>query len=516
MNIEEKIKIILNHFEVGDYKFVLGETIKLSKQNPDNSFLKNLLGSVYLNLNEIENAIHNFKLSIKLLPNNIAAINNLANALKRNLEYTESEQWYLKALKLEPNYFNALMNYGNLKMNTNKVDAAINLYNKAIKLNPKNHLIYFNLATAYQAIGNFSEAEGNIRECLKINPNFSPADKLLSNYITYNNESDHFLELKNKIANTEISPKNKTYLHFSIAKAYMDIDNFKESFHHIEQGNSLKSTSLNYNVNLDIDLINKIKFAFKGFNFNKKLTTCSDKKIIFVVGMPRSGTSLIEQIISSHSSVFAAGEVPFLKKSIFDNLKNNNNDFKLLLSNHSSLQNIVTDFESKLAVFKNKNEHILDKSLLNFFWIGFIKILFPNSKIIHVKRTAKDCCFSCYKHLFDNGLQFTYSQENLGHYYNAYSELMDFWNNELDNFIFNINYEDLVEHPKNNVRKILNFCELEFEESCFEHHTNKSPIRTMSAHQARNKIYKSSINSCKNFAIYLETLFNILDKKKAP
>ena len=100
--------------------------------------------------------------------------------------------------------------------------------------------------------------------------------------------------------------------------------------------------------------------------------------------------------------------------------------------------------------------------------------------------------------------------------YNKYYEDSLFGNNELDNFIFNINYEDLVEHPKNNVRKILNFCELEFEESCFEHHTNKSPIRTMSAHQARNKIYKSSINSCKNFEIYLETLFNILDKKKAP
>ena len=516
MNIEKKIKIILNHFEIGDYKFVLNETIKLSRQNPDNSFLKNLLGSVYLKLNDIKNAIHNFKLSIKLLPSNIAPINNLANALKRNLEYAESEQWYLRALKLDPNYFNALMNYGNLKMSTNKVNEAINLFNKAIKLNPKYHLIYFNLATAYQAIGNFSEAENNIRECLKINPTFSPADKLLSNYITYNNNNNHFLELKNKIANTEISQKNKIYLHFSIAKAYADINNFKESFYHIEQGNFLKNTSLNYNVSLDIDLINQIKSAFKGFNFDKKLTTYSNKKIIFVVGMPRSGTSLVEQIISSHSSVFAAGEVPFLKKGVFDNLKTNNNDLKLLLSNHSSLQNIVTDFESKLAVFKNKNELILDKSLLNFFWIGFIKILFPNSKIIHVKRSSRDCCFSCYKHLFDNGLHFTYNQENLGHYYNAYSELMDFWNNELNDFIFNINYEDLVEDPKYNIKEILNFCGLEFEDSCFEHHANKSPIRTMSAHQARNKIYKSSVNSYKNFETYLETLFNILDKKKAP
>jgi len=515
MNIEEKIKIILNHFKVGNYKLVLDETIKLSRQNPDNSFLKNLLGSTYLNLNETEKAIQNFKLSVKLLPNNVAAINNLANALKKKFEYKDSEQYYLKALKLEPNYFNAIMNYGNLKMNINKVNEAINLYEKAVKLNCKNDLIYFNLATAYQSIGNFSEAENNARKCLKINPYFSPADKLLSNYIKYDDKNDHLMELEKKISNTNISKNNKTYLHFAIAKAYADFNDFKKSFQHIEHGNLLKNTSLNYNINLDVDLINKIKSAFKGFNFDKKQSISSNKKLVFIIGMPRSGTSLVEQIVSSHSLVFAAGEIPFLRKSIFDVLKNSNDDLNLLLSDHLSLQNIVTDFETKLSIFKDKTEFIIDKSLLNFLWVGFIKILFPNSKIIHVKRNPKDCCFSCYKHLFENGLQFTYSQENLGHYFNAYSELMNFWNNELNNFIFNINYEDLVEDPKDNIKKILNFCGLEFEESCFEHHTNKSPIRTMSAHQARNKIYKSSVNSYKNFETYLETLFNILDKKKA-
>ena len=515
MNIEEKIKIILNHFKVRNYDFVLSKTIELSKLNPNNSFLKNLLGSTYLNLNETKKAIENFKLSIKLQPDNTAAINNLANAFKANFEYSESEYWYLRALDLQPDYFNALMNYGNLKMSINKVNEAINLYNKAIKLNSKNHLIFFNLATAHQSIGNFPEAENNTKKCLDINPNFSPAEKLLSNYIVYNDKDNHFIELENKINNKEVSVNSKIYLHFTLAKAYADIKNFTKSFHHIELGNFLKNSTLNYDINLDIDLINEIKSTFKGFNFKKKKLIASNKKLIFIVGMPRSGTSLVEQIISSHSLVFAAGEIPFLRKSIFDILKNNNNDLKLLLSNHSDLQKIATDFCQKLSIFQNKDQFIIDKSLLNFLWIGFIKILFPNSKIIHIKRNPKDSCFSSYKHLFENGLQFTYNQENLGYYYNAYSDLMNFWNSELNSFILNINYEDLVDQPKNNIEKILDFCELNHEVNCFEHHTNKSPIKTMSALQARSKIYKSSINSYKNYELFLKTLFNILHKKKA-
>ncbi len=515
MNIEEKIKIILNHFKFGNFELALSKTIELSNQNPNNSFLKNLLGSTYLNLNKNIKAIENFKLSIKLQPDNTAAINNLANAFKANLEYSKSEYWYLRALDLQPNYFNALMNYGNLKMSINQVNDAINLYNKAIKNNTKNYLIFFNLATANQSIGNFSEAENNVKKCLDINPNFAPAEKLLSNYIVYNEKDKYFIELENKINNKELSENNKIYLHFILAKAYADVKNFKKSFEHIELGNFFKNSSLNYNVNLDIDLINQIKSAFKSFDYDKNQITNSNRKIIFIIGMPRSGTSLVEQIISSHSSVFGAGEVPFLRKSIFDILQSNNRDLKLLLSNHSDLQKIVTDFYEKLSIFKNKDQFLIDKSLLNFLWIGFIRILFPNSKIIHVKRNPKDCCFSIYKNLFENGLQFTYNQENLGHYYNAYFDLMNFWHNELDNFIFDIKYEDLVEQPKSNIEKILNFCDLNYEANCFEHHTNKSPIKTMSALQARKKIYNSSIDSYKDYEIFLNKLFNILDKKKA-
>ena len=515
MNIENKIKIILNNFKARNYKLVIEETIRLSRFNPENSFLKNLLGSAYLNINEIEKAIESFKFSIKLFPNNVAAINNLANAYKKIFKYKDSKQNYLKALELQPDYFNAIMNFGNLNMLINNVNKAIKLYDRAAVLNPKNHLIYFNLATAHQSVGNFLDAKINAEKCLKINPHFSPADKLLSNYLIYDKKNEHFLDLKNKIKDNEITQENKTYLHFAIAKAYEDIGSFKESFEHIKKGNFSKNTTLDYNIDIDIGLINQIKSSFKGFDYKKNYLKDSDKKIIFVVGMPRSGTSLIEQIISSHSLVFAAGEIPFLRKSIFDNLKKNQEKLSSVLSKYSNFESIANNFEEMLAIFPSGEKNILDKSLLNFLWIGFIKILYPKSKIIHVKRGPKDCCFSCYKNLFENGLQFTYDQTNLGNYYNAYSDLMNFWNKELNNFILDINYEELVEQPEDNIKKLLNFCELEYEQNCFEHQNNKSPIRTMSAVQARTKIYKSSINLYKNYETFLEELFNILDKKKA-
>ena len=162
----------------------------------------------------------------------------------------------------------------------------------------------------------------------------------------------------------------------------------------------------------------------------------------------------------------------------------------------------------KLAKLKNNNQLILDKSPLNFLWIGFIKIMFPNSKVIHTVRESKDTCFSCYKNLFANSLNFTYQKKELALFYNSYIDLMSFWNKKLDNFVHNINYEDLINDPKTNITKTLKFCDLDFEESCLKFYENKSPIKTMSAAQARQKIYKTSIKSYKK---YEEKLFDLFD-----
>jgi len=245
--------------------------------------------------------------------------------------------------------------------------------------------------------------------------------------------------------------------------------------------------------------------VFKNIDYSKVQLSNNNKKIIFVVGMPRSGTSLVEQILSSHSKVYGAGELPFLKQTILDKF---NKEF-FMHDSFSNLNEISKNYIDNISFLSGTSEYILDKNPLNFIWIGFIKLLFPNAKIIHIKRNSKDTCFSCFKELFEN-LHFTHDQNDLSTFYNSYIDLMSFWNSSLKNYIHTVNYEDLVDSTKSNVIQMLKFCELDFEENCLNFKENKSAVRTISISQVRNPIYKSSVGSYKYYEGNLKILFDSL------
>ena len=293
-----------------------------------------------------------------------------------------------------------------------------------------------------------------------------------------------------------------------MAKAYFDNRQFTEFFNQMELGNKLKRESINYDAKRDLNLFNNIKLLFTNANIKNLENVKNTKKLIFVLGMPRSGTSLVEQIISSHSKVFGAGELPFLLNSFLKKLHslegNNQNNF------FSDFEEISENYNTQTSILNSSDQITLDKSPLNFLLIGFIRILFPQSKVIHVKRGSKDTCFSCYKNLFDHGLNFTYNKKELAFFYNSYDDLMQFWNKKLGNFIYTINYENLVNDSKSEIKKVLNFCNLEFEEKCLNFYKNKSPIKTLSALQVRKEIYQDSIKSYKLFDSDLSDIFDNL------
>ena len=507
--IEAEIKKILNYFSTANYKRVINETIKLSIKNPHNSYLKNLLGFAYLENKDLNNAEKNFLISIQLNKNNIAAINNLGNTYKYLHRYDDAETLYKRALTLNPNYINALNNYGNLKFNSNLPDEAITLYKKSLSAEPNNFIALYNLALIYQSIGKFNETKKYAHKVLEIEPNFTRADKILSTYIKYTGGNEHLLKMQKQISNNNISKDQLIYLHFALAKALDDAGNFNESISHLKNGNYLKANLLNYNINQDINLFDYIKSAFKNLDFDSIELKNNFSKLIFVVGMPRSGTSLVEQILSSHEKVHGAGELSFLGSDIESHLKDASNNLEPLLKNSSTLSSIAESYLKKISSINN-NKILLDKSLLNFLWIGFIRIMFPLAKIIHVKRSAKDTCLSCYKTLFDSGLYFTYNELHLSNYYNHYSSLMDFWEQLLGKHFYTVNYEALIKDPNINISNMLDFLELDFDEKCLNFHENKSPVKTMSASQVRQKIYSSSIKSYEKYEDKIPDLFKNL------
>ncbi len=512
-DISIQIQILLNHFNAKNFIEVINKGKILLKKNPEYVILYNLIGSAYQNSGAHSEARGFFEKGLKLDHNNIAIMNNLAMTYKNLLQFELAENLYLKIININKKYLNAFINLGNLKRDVNQFEEAIKLYEKALMINNNNPIVYYSLALAHQGIGNFEKAINYSSKTLEINPNFTRADHLISQSKKYHENDSHYISLKKKI--NEINPESfeMVDIYFSLSKAEEDLKNIKAAAEYMMLGNKLKKSLSKYNVTSDINLIKNIKKQFDNFDTNINSSNIEDK-IIFILGMPRSGTSLVEQIISSHSNVFGCGELPILSKIIKDNFISEEKEIINLLekinNNPLLLDKLKKEYLSFIKNFRIQEEYITDKAPLNFRWIGFIKLIFPKAKIIHCYRDPKNNCLSIFKNLFEGGLYFSYDQDDLVRYYNQYSDLMNFWKSKYKNSILDIKYENLVSDNINEVRKILEFCDLNFDQKCLSFYENKTPIKTMSTAQARQPIYKTSVNSFEKYSKYLRTLDKLM------
>ena len=236
--------------------------------------------------------------------------------------------------------------------------------------------------------------------------------------------------------------------------------------------------------------------------------------MIFICGMPRSGSTLTEQIISAHKDVYATGENNYLSKSVFKNYcKNIILDTYELLNDLNLEKNYVAkEYFNNLDSKKNYYKIFTDKTYQNFLWIGFIKIFFPKSVVINCNRNPKDVCLSIFKNTFkDIGMNWAYDQKDIATYYNIYSEIINFWERKIPNFIINLNYDLLISNPEKEIKNLIKNCGLDWDDNCLSHHKNKNVIKTTSSVQARKKIYTSSKNSYLNYEKYFSEMFDALN-----
>ena len=514
--LELKIVKLVNHYNANNYGYVIRECNLLLKKIPNNIFIYNLLGNCYQNLKELERAKKIFFYILNIDKTNIAAMNNLANTLKSLKEFNEAEKYFKKILTINPKYIHALVNYGTLNFELNRYDRAIDLYDQALEIDKNNVLLNYNYALSHQSLGNFEKAKKHFKEVLKINPKITSADKLISRMIKYKKDSNHLIEMEKKAEDKSLSDFEKTNLFFALGKAYEDLLDYQKSFSYLEKGNNIKKKITKYNFELDNKLFRDLKDFFQNYDFaNINKLKNNNKNIIFILGMPRSGTSLVEQIISSHSKVYGSGELDFLETLVSKNFyKKNIFDAKILETEDSQniVDNISAEYYKLIETLNPKETFITDKAPLNFLWIGFIKIFFPNAKVVHCVRNPKDNCLSLYKNIFDQNLNWSYNQSDLAQYYLNYFELMNFWNKKFPNFIHNINYETLIANPKEEIENLIKFCGLNWEDNCLKYYNNKKPIKTVSSAQARQQLYATSIASNKNYESYLSDLFSRLEK----
>ena len=402
MDIKTKVSQLQNHLQAENFKFVVDESNKLIKKYPYNPFFYNLCGLALQKINNVQSAIKYFNKAIDLDKNNIAAINNLANAYKAMSKLDIAETLYLKALKINPKYIHALTNYGNLKQHIGKFEDSIKLYIKALKINPNQINILFSLASAYQETGDFKKSKEIANKILTTEPANASVHKLLSSIINYKDEKDHLVSMENLIKDKNLKKEQSIDLYFALGKAYEDVENYEKSYEYLEKGNKLKKTKINYQIDNQVKLFNSITKVFEDIDIKSLKKTSSNKFIIFICGMPRSGTTLVEQIIAAHPEVSGAGELIYLQNSIEQYFVE---DYKLnkqkIIDAASSNNNILEKQYYELLSYHQFTSNIItDKAPQNFRWLGFIKIFFPNSKIIHCNRNAKDNCLSLFKNNF--------------------------------------------------------------------------------------------------------------------
>ena len=421
----------------------------------------------------------------------------------------EAEKLYTK----DKDNLRFMIAYAVTLQQTNKQEEALELYNKILNIDKKNPEILVSKGHLQKTFGDLKGSIDSYKKSYKIDQYYGDAYWSLANLKTYQFNDEEIMQLEKMTQDEFINDNEKIYMSFALGKAFEDRGEYDKSFTNYQNGNSLKKEFTKFDLKLfDEECKNQKEVCTRDLFDSKANWGLETKEPIFVLGLPRVGSTLIEQILASHSMVEATHELPNIlalshKLNLRKVQEKTSRYPEILLSlSAPQLKMIGEQYIKDAEIFRTNKPFFIDKMPNNFRHIGLIKLILPNAKIIDIRRNSMSACFSCYKQLFAEGQEFTYDFGDLAGYYNNYVELMEHWNQVLPNQILSIKYEDLVNDFENSVNKILNYCNLDFEDECLSFYKNKRSVRTPSSEQVRQPIYKKGLDYWKNYDVYLGDL----------
>jgi len=444
---------------------------------------------------------------------------NLAAICARSERRKEAESLWKQTLAISPRFLEAQMQLANSLQQTGKLEQAINLYKRTISDHSQLVEPKYLMGNILKSMGKFSEARDLYEQVMALQPNYSQAHFSYSGVHKYRDESDphigFMLELLDK---HKLTVENRLQLSFALAKAFEDVGDYAKAFKFLKTGNDLRSREFDYHIENDRALIRSIIQTFSREAMSQ-VTIDSQKsnKPIFIVGMPRSGTSLVEKIIASHSEVHGAGELDyiftlgtrlFLKKSLHYQFG------PLAMYPSQAFEQFGKTYLEKIDLLDSQCRRVTDKMPFNMMMIGLIKIALPNAKIIHCVRDARDTCLSIYKQNFTTGnYRFAYDLRAVAQFHKEYQLLMKHWHETIPGDIYDVSYESLTHDPGAEIGKLLQACDLEWQDECLNFDKSDGIVNTASAYQARQPMYKSSVRLWEKYGNLIEPMLDELDRK---
>jgi tetratricopeptide (TPR) repeat protein len=481
---------------------------------PEIALYRRNLGELLRRVGQLKKAIASHQIAISIEPHFAENHFLLGLAYNDNHQYELAIRHYHIALSYNPRYGLGWNNLGaSLESMGDKQTAKI-AYTTAIALNSNHAEAQNNLGAIYSEEGRLSKARTHFEAAITANPDFVDAHYNLSLIKTYTPDDPHLIFLKSTMKKINYYPiSTRIRYYFALGKAFDDTSEYSEAFKMYTEGNRLHYLRHPWDKKKLQEIVNELPNIFTQ-SFLKQSKIPKDKRCpIFIVGMPRAGSTLIEQILSSHESIFGAGELSILDEIIHETYSLTNMPFNIWMKQLSDqdfkvLREKYLDRTWKLAPNKM---FIIDKMPSNSFYIGMIYRMLPTAKIIHTIRDPMDSCFSCFTHLFKDNMSFTYDLTSLGNYYILYAKAMQHWHTFLPkNSIFDLSYEQLVENVEVLSKKLLDYIGLPWDPNCLNFYKNNRIVKTASLTQVRKPIYKTSVQRWRHFESELEPLLQIV------
>lgn len=405
---------------------------------------------------------------------------------------------------------------GGICSRCNDYETAAVFYEQAIAVFPENHHSHFNLGTVKRFLGDNKGAEESFSRAIALNPDDAEAIQLRSDLRKQTPNNNHVAELKERLDQSIPHWQDEMKLRFTLAKELEDLERYEESFSSLRRASDLRRRHMSYRVENDLETIDKIIETYSSEVVARIIPGSDDPAPVFILGLPRTGTTLVERILDSHDQVQSLGElndfalelVHQVKRQLSESVTRN-----LLVekSRQIDFSQLGAGYLERVSGRRDGTERFIDKLPLNYLYCGLIHAAMPNAKLVHVTRHPMDTCYAMYKRLFRDAYPMSYDLGDLGRYYIAYRRLMKHWYAVLPGVIHPVSYETLVTNQEAVTRELLSFCDLDFQETCLNFEMNPAASTTASASQVRQPIYDASINRWRYYERQLKPLLQTFE-----